>query len=97
MRLNAAILMAALVVSGTVLAQSSGPSAGPAQAWQGAGQGANQGANVTTTGQAQNSNKKTGDSGPPIEQAARPAKPDAGGSTVGANRPKPDRRNEHYP
>ncbi|VIO65818.1 hypothetical protein CI1B_09260 [Bradyrhizobium ivorense] len=89
MRLNAAILMAALVVSGTVLAQSSGPSAGPAQAGQGA--------NVTTTGQAQNSNKKTGDSGPPIEQAARPAKPDAGGSTVGANRPKPDRRNEHYP
>ncbi|MCC8939861.1 MULTISPECIES: hypothetical protein [Bradyrhizobium] len=93
MRLNAAILMAALVVSGTVLAQSSGPSAGPVLA----GQGANQGANVTTTGQAQNSNKKTGDSGPPIEQAARPAKPDAGGSTVGANRPKPDRRNEHYP
>jgi hypothetical protein len=93
MTLNAAILMAALVVSGTVLAQSSGPSVGTVQG----GPGTSQGANVTTTGQAQNSSKKTGDSGPPIEQAARPAKPDGGGGTVGASRPKPDRRNEHYP
>ncbi|MGF6307969.1 type IV secretory pathway TrbL component [Bradyrhizobium sp. i1.8.4] len=92
MTVNAAILMAALVLSGTVLAQSSGPSAGSA--------GAGQAANVTTTGQSLNNNKKTGDSGPPIEKAARPAKPDAGtpGSTVGASRPqKPDRRLEHYP
>jgi hypothetical protein len=89
MTVNAAILMAALVLSGTVLAQSSGPSAGAGQA-----------ANVTTTGQALNNNKKTGDSGPPIEKAARPAKPDPGapGNTVGANRPqKSDRRLEHYP
>ncbi|MGX1106524.1 MULTISPECIES: hypothetical protein [Bradyrhizobium] len=92
MTINAAILMAALVLSGTVLAQSSGPSAGSA--------GAGQAANVTTTGQALNSAKKTGDSGPPVEKAARPAKPDAGaaGNTVGASRPpKPDRRLEHYP
>lgn len=92
MTVNAAILMAALVLSGTVLAQSSGPSAGSA--------GAGQAANVTTTGQALNNNKKTGDSGPPIERAARPAKPgeSADGNTVGANRPqKPDRRLEHYP
>ncbi|MBR1162612.1 MULTISPECIES: hypothetical protein [Bradyrhizobium] len=92
MTINAAILMAALVLSGTVLAQSSGPSAGSA--------GAGQAANVTTTGQALNSAKKTGDSGPPVEKAARPAKPDVGaaGNTVGASRPpKPDRRLEHYP
>lgn len=92
MTINAAILMAALVLSGTVLAQSSGPSAGSA--------GAGQAANVTTTGQALNSAKKTGDSGPPVEKAARPAKPDSGaaGNTVGASRPpKPDRRLEHYP
>ncbi|MCC8976878.1 type IV secretory pathway TrbL component [Bradyrhizobium sp. USDA 4524] len=92
MTINAAILMAALVLSGTVLAQSSGPSAGSA--------GAGQAANVTTTGEALNSAKKTGDSGPPVEKAARPAKPDAGaaGNTVGASRPqKPDRRLEHYP
>ena len=87
MTVNAAILMAALVLSGTVLAQSSGPSAGSA----GAGQAA---ANVATTGQALNTSKKTGDSGPPIEKAAKPAD----GSTVGASRPqKPDRRLEHYP
>ena len=49
---NAAMLMAALVLSGTVLAQSSGPSAGSAEAGQGA--------NLTTTGQAVNSGKKTG-------------------------------------
>ncbi|WP_143271531.1 hypothetical protein [Bradyrhizobium mercantei] len=93
MTVNAAILVAALVLSGTVLAQSSGPPAGSA----GTGQTA---ANVTTTGQALNNSKKTGDSGPPIEKAARPAKPDAGapGNTVGASRPqKPDRRLEHYP
>ncbi|WP_050420960.1 hypothetical protein [Bradyrhizobium tropiciagri] len=92
MTVNAAILMVALVLSGTVLAQSSGPSAGSA--------GAGQAANVTTTGQAMNTNKKTGDSGPPIERAARPAKPGeaAAGNTVGASRPqKPDRRLEHYP
>ncbi|MCS3450518.1 MULTISPECIES: hypothetical protein [Bradyrhizobium] len=92
MTINAAILMAALVLSGTVLAQSSGPSAGSA--------GAGQAANVTTTGEALNSAKKTGNSGPPVEKAARPAKPDAGaaGNTVGASRPpKPDRRLEHYP
>ncbi|QOZ33618.1 hypothetical protein [Bradyrhizobium sp. CCBAU 53421] len=92
MTVNAAILMAALVLSGTVLAQSSGPSAGSA--------GAGQAANVTTTGQAMNTSKKTGDSGPPIEKAARPAKPGdgAGGNTVGVSRPqKPDRRLEHYP
>lgn len=87
MTVNAAILMAALVLSGTVLAQSSGPSAGSV--------GTEQAANVTT-GQALNNNNKTGDSGPPIEKAARPAKP--GDSTVGASRPqKPDRRLEHYP
>ncbi|MGY4480333.1 hypothetical protein [Bradyrhizobium sp. USDA 3364] len=93
MTINAAILMAALVLSGTVLAQSSGPSAGAG----GTGQAA---ANVTTTGQALNNNKKTGDSGPPIEKAARPAKPgeSADGTTVGASHPKkPDRRLEHYP
>ncbi|UFX48222.1 hypothetical protein HAP47_0016790 [Bradyrhizobium sp. 41S5] len=89
MTVNAAILMAALVLSGTVLAQSSGPSAGLA--------GAGQAANVTTTGQALNTSKKTGDSGPPIATAAHPAKP-ADGSTLGASRPqKPDRRLEHYP
>ncbi|MCA1396649.1 hypothetical protein [Bradyrhizobium sp. BRP56] len=91
MTINAAILMAALVLSGTVLAQSSGPSAGSA---------VGQAANVTTTGEALNSAKKTGNSGPPVEKAARPAKPDAGaaGNTVGASRPqKPDRRLEHYP
>ena len=98
MKFNAAMLMAALVLSGTVLAQSSGPSAGgAAEAGQGAGQAANQGANVTTTGEALNSNKKTGDSGPPIEKAQRAAKPDPNAGTVGANRSKPDRRNEHYP
>jgi len=86
---NAAMLMAALVLSGTVLAQSSGPSAGSAEAGQGA--------NLTTTGQAVNSGKKTGDSGPPTEKAQRPARPDADGNTVGASRPKPDRRLEHYP
>ena len=86
MTVNAVILMAALVLSGTVLAQSSGPSAGSA--------GAGQAANVTTTGQALNTSKKTGDSGPPIEKAAKPAD----GSTVGASRPqKPGRRLEHYP
>ncbi|KWV51400.1 hypothetical protein AS156_12505 [Bradyrhizobium macuxiense] len=95
MQVHAAVmLIAALMLSGTVLAQSSGPSAGgPA--------GGGQGPNVTTTGQALNRDKKTGDSGPPpIEKAARPAKPDAGasGNTVGVNRgPKTDRRNEHYP
>ncbi|HEX7923690.1 MAG TPA: hypothetical protein VF583_22220 [Bradyrhizobium sp.] len=87
MTVNAAILMAALVLSGTVLAQSSGPSAGSA----GAGQAAN-----VTTGQAINTGKQTGD-GPPTAKAAYPAKP-ADGSTVGASRPqKPDRRLEHYP
>ncbi|MCC8956058.1 hypothetical protein H8B02_22295 [Bradyrhizobium sp. Pear77] len=88
MTVNAAILMAALVLSGTVLAQSSGPSAGSA--------GAGQAANVTTM----NTSKKTGDSGPPIATAAHPAKSGqtADGSTVGASRPqKPDRRLEHYP
>lgn len=90
MTVNAAILMVALALSGTVLAQSSGPSAGSA--------GAGQAANVTTTGQALNTSKKTGDSGPPIEKAARPAKPGEGGNTVGVSRPeKPDRRLEHYP
>ncbi|MCA6122958.1 hypothetical protein J6500_13775 [Bradyrhizobium sp. WSM 1704] len=97
MKLNAAMLMTALVLSGTVLAQSSGPSAGgAAEAGQGGGQVANQGANVTTTGQALNSNKKTGDSGPPIDKAQRAGKPDTD-NMVGASRPKPDRRNEHYP
>jgi len=89
MTVNAAILMVALALSGTVLAQSSGPSAGSA--------GAGQAANVTTTGQALNTGKKTGDSGPPI---AKPSHPAAGaeGNTVGASRPqKPDRRLEHYP
>ncbi|MBR0797277.1 hypothetical protein JQ615_17950 [Bradyrhizobium jicamae] len=88
----AAMLMAALMLSGTVLAQSSGPSGGAVEGGKGA--------NVTTTGQALNSDKKTGDSGPPIEKAARPAKPDNGaaGNTVGVNRgTKADRRNEHYP
>ncbi|MBR0692784.1 hypothetical protein [Bradyrhizobium lablabi] len=91
MKLNAAMLMAALVLSGTVLAQSSGPSAG--------GPAEGQGANMTTTGQALNSNRKTGDSSPPIERAARPAKPDAGsdGATVGATRPQKPKREEHYP
>lgn len=85
MTVNAAILMAALVLSGTVLAQSSGPSAGSA----GAGQAAN-----VTTGQAINTSKRTGDGGPPIAKAAKPAD----GSTVGASRAqKPDRRLEHYP
>ena len=92
MQVHAAVmLIAALMLSGTVLAQSSGPSAGA---------GGGQAANVTTTGQALNHDKKTGDSGPPIEKAARPAKPDtsAAGNTVGVNRgPKTDRRNEHYP
>ncbi|WP_342728371.1 hypothetical protein AAFG07_17615 [Bradyrhizobium sp. B097] len=91
MTVNAAILMAALVLSGTVLAQSSGPSAGSA----GAGQAAN-----ITTGQAISTSKQTGDSGPPIAKAAHPAKPaeTADGNTVGASRPKkPDRRLEHYP
>lgn len=93
MTVNAAILVAALVLSGTVLAQSSGPSAGSA----GTGQAA---ANVTTTSQPLNTGKRAGDSGPPIEKAARLAKPDPAtpGTTVGANRqPKPDRRLEHYP
>ncbi|OKO78736.1 hypothetical protein AC628_12875 [Bradyrhizobium sp. NAS96.2] len=82
--------MVALALSGTVLAQSSGPSAGSA--------GAGQAANVTTTGQALNTSKKTGDSGSPIEKAVRPAKPGEDGNTVGASRPqKPDRRLEHYP
>jgi hypothetical protein len=96
MTVNAVMLMAALVLSGTVLAQSSSPSAGSA--------GAGQAANPTATGQALNSNMKTSDNGPPIEptdKAGRPAKPDAGaaGNTVGASRPqkKPDRRLEHYP
>jgi len=87
----AAMLMAALMLSGTVLAQSSGPSAGGA---------AGGGTGVTTTGQAANGDKKTGDSGSPIDKAARPAKPDTGaaGNTVGVNRgSKTDRRNEHYP
>ncbi|MGY3588472.1 type IV secretory pathway TrbL component [Bradyrhizobium sp. USDA 4341] len=91
MTVNAAILMAALVLSGTVLAQSSGPSAGSA----GAGQAAN-----VTTGQAINTSKQTGDGGPPVAKAAHPAKSGqaADGSTVGASRPqKPDRRLEHYP
>ncbi|MBR0895984.1 hypothetical protein JQ616_13575 [Bradyrhizobium tropiciagri] len=89
MTVNAAILMAALVLSGTVLAQSSGPSAGTGQAAQ-----------LTTTGQALNDTRKTSEGGPPIERAARPAKPGdtANGGTVGASRPqKPDRRLEHYP
>ncbi|MFB9265605.1 hypothetical protein ACFFWD_21035 [Bradyrhizobium erythrophlei] len=89
MKLNAAMLMAALMLSGTVLAQSSGPSAGgPVDNGQGA--------NVTTTGQAQNDSKKTGDSGPPIEKAA---KPDEGSSsaTVGSSRSQKPRRQEHYP
>ncbi|WGR91576.1 MULTISPECIES: hypothetical protein [unclassified Bradyrhizobium] len=94
MKVHAAVmLIATLMLSGTVLAQSSGPSAGgPA--------GGGQAANVTTTGQALNSAKKTGDSGPPIDKAARQAKPDAGAAsnTVGVNRrSKTDRRNEHYP
>ncbi|PDT74809.1 hypothetical protein CO675_23455 [Bradyrhizobium sp. C9] len=83
--------MAALVLSGTVLAQSSGPSAGSA----GAGQAAN-----VTTGQAINTGKQTGDAGPPTAKAAHPAKPGdvTAGNTVGASRPqKPDRRLEHYP
>lgn len=84
MKLNAAMLMAALVVSGTVLAQSSGPSAvGPAQA-----------ADATTTAQAQSSSKTAGDSGPSRAQA----RPGSDGNTVGASRAqKPDRRLEHYP
>jgi hypothetical protein len=93
MRLNAAMLVAALMLSGTVLAQSSGPSAG-GQANGGPG------ANVTTTGQAPNANKKAGGSTPPTEQAARPAKldPAAASTTVGVNRAKKtDRRNEHFP
>ncbi|MHC2251984.1 hypothetical protein [Bradyrhizobium embrapense] len=86
MTVNAAILMAALVLSGTVLAQSSGPSAGPA--------GAGQAANVTTTGQAINPGKSAGDGDPPTAKSAKPAD----GGTVGASRPhKPDRRLEHYP
>ncbi|MCC8979462.1 hypothetical protein [Bradyrhizobium acaciae] len=92
MTVNAAILMAALVLSGTVLAQSSGPSTGST--------GGGQAANLITTGQALNNSKKTGDSGPPIEKTARPAKPGeaAAGDTIGASRPqKPDRRLEHYP
>ncbi|WP_298373064.1 hypothetical protein [uncultured Bradyrhizobium sp.] len=92
MTVNAAILMAALVLSGTVLAQSSGPSAGSA--------GAGQAASVTTTGQAISTGKQTGDGSPPIAKAAHPAKSGQGadGSTVGASRPqKPDRRLEHYP
>ncbi|QPF82520.1 hypothetical protein IC762_22510 [Bradyrhizobium genosp. L] len=93
MKLNAAMLMAALVLSGTVLAQSSGPSAvSPAQA----GQEANQAANVTTTVQASNSGQKTGDSGPAVEKAAKPEAATEG-KTVGVSRPKPDRRLEHYP
>ncbi|WP_145987224.1 MULTISPECIES: hypothetical protein [Bradyrhizobium] len=93
MTVNAAILMAALVLSGTVLAQSSGPSTGSA----GAGQTA---ANVTTTGQAPNAGKTTGDSGQPDGTAARAGRPDPAtpGNTVGAShRQKPDRRLEHYP
>ncbi len=93
MTVNAAILMAALVLSGTVLAQSSGPSTGSA----GPGQTA---ANVTTTGQAPNAGKTTGDSGQPVGKAARAAKPDPAtpGNTVGANhQQRPDRRLEHYP
>ncbi|WP_407169780.1 hypothetical protein [Bradyrhizobium sp. ORS 111] len=90
MKIHAAVmLIATLMLSGTVLAQSSGPTAGNGQA-----------GNVTTTGQALNSAKKTGDSGPPIDKAARQAKPDAGAAsnTVGVNRgTKADRRNEHYP
>jgi hypothetical protein len=83
MKLNAALMVATLMVSGTVLAQSSGPQAGEA-------------ANVTTTGQAQNANKKTGDSGPPVDHAARASKPEAG--TVGvANGQKPKPRREHFP
>ncbi|MGY3444716.1 MULTISPECIES: hypothetical protein [unclassified Bradyrhizobium] len=89
MTVNAAILMAALVLSGTVLAQSSGPSAGTGQATK-----------LTTTGQALNDTGKTGEGAPPIERAARPARPadTADGGTVGTSLPqKPDRRLEHYP
>ena len=83
MKFNAALLVAALTVSGTVLAQSSGPQAGEA-------------ANLTTSGQAQNANKKTGDSGPPIDHATRASKPEVG--TVGvANGQKPKPRREHFP
>jgi hypothetical protein len=92
----AAMLITALMLSGTVLAQSSGPPAGgPA--------GGAQAANVTTMGQALSNGKTSGDRGPPVEKAARPAKQDAGaaGNTVGVNRgpktDKTDRRNEHYP
>ncbi|KJC38078.1 hypothetical protein UP09_26920 [Bradyrhizobium sp. LTSP885] len=87
MTLNAAMLVAALMLSGTVLAQSSGPSAG-GRAESG----------VTTTGQAPA--PKTGDSGPAVAQASRPAKPDTGAAsnTVSVNRgPKTDRRREHFP
>ena len=83
MKLNAALMVATLMVSGTVLAQSSGPQAGEA-------------ANVTTTGQAQNANKKTGDSGPPIDHAARSSKSEAGTVGVGGG-PKPKPRREHFP
>lgn len=92
MTVNAAILMAALMLSGTVLAQSSGPSAGSV--------GVGQAVDPRTTGQALNNGRKTGDSGPAIERAARPAKPGetADANTVGASRPqKPERRLEHYP
>lgn len=87
MKLNAAMLIAALMLSGTVLAQSSGPSAGGSTDH-------GQDAAVTTTGQAPAA--KTGDSGPAVAQASRPTKPDAGAVSVNRG-PKTDRRREHFP
>lgn len=89
MKLNAAVLlMATLMLSGTVLAQSSGPSARGPQAHT-----------LTTTGQAPNADKKTGANGPTLEKAARLAKPRAEDNTVDVNRrQKTDRRLlEHFP
>ncbi|WP_426442126.1 hypothetical protein [Bradyrhizobium genosp. P] len=87
MKLNVAMLMAALVLSGTALVQSSGPSAG--------GQAKN-GQGATTTGLALN-NDRSGNSGPPVEQVAKPGT-GAVGNTIDVNRaPKGDRRGEHFP
>jgi hypothetical protein len=85
MKLNAAILMATLMLSGTVLAQSSAPSAG------GSAEGGQAG--KLTTGQAMKGTKTADD-------AARSSRPNAAAddNTVGVNRSsKSDRRNEHYP
>jgi hypothetical protein len=91
MKLDAAILVAVLIATGMVLAQSSDPSAA------GLGQGGQ--AAMSMTAQA-SEGSKTSDSGKAVGQGERPAKPDAGAAsnTVGVSGgSKGDRHGEHYP